>query len=135
VRAEAGHGAPRAWAFECDVLQPGMFHAFFQRAGAPFCIEHLATDPTNPPERMQVAALMVERDGKQVLLPTDATALKPGDRVLFVGDDGTRRLQQRYLSEPGTVAWVCSGSEPSRGLVFRWLESRFRKPAQPGTQR
>lgn len=135
VRAEAGHGAPRAWAFECDVLQPGMFHAFFQRAGAPFSIEHLATDPTNPPERMQVAALMIERDGKQLLLPTDATALKPGDRVLFVGDDGTRRLQQRYLSEPGTVAWVCSGSEPSRGLVFRWLEGRFRKPAAPGTQR
>ncbi len=124
VRAEVGHGSPRAWAFECDVLQPGLFHAFFQRAGTSFRIEHLAIDPTDPPARMRVAALMLEREGRQTLLPPDATALRPGDRVLFVGEDAARRLQQRYLTEPGTVAWVCSGSEPPRGFVFRWWQGR-----------
>ncbi|MCC7217408.1 MAG: NAD-binding protein [Burkholderiales bacterium] len=134
VRAEVGQGSPRAWMLECDVLQPGMFHAFFQRAGMSFRIEHLATDPTNPPERMRVAALMLERDGTPTLLPPDAIALKPGDRVLFVGDDVARRLQQRYLTEPGTVSWVCTGSEPPRALVFRWLERRFRKPERSGSE-
>ena len=32
VRREVGEGSPHAWTFECDVLQPGMFYAFFQRA-------------------------------------------------------------------------------------------------------
>ena len=110
VRREVGDGAPRAWTFECDVLQPGMFSAFFQRVGAPFRISHLMADPTLPKERLRAAALMLERDGKGRLLPDDDTLLKPGDRILFVGDDIARRLQQRYLTEPGTIAWVCSAA-------------------------
>lgn len=125
IRREVGDGAPRPWTFECDVLGPGMFHAFFQRGGAPFTIGHLTLDPTDPRERMRCAALMLERDGAPILLPADDTQLRPGDRLLFVGEDGARRLQQRYASEPGTVAWVCSGTEPARGYVFRWLQQRF----------
>jgi hypothetical protein len=124
VRRESGEGAPRAWAFDCDVLQPGLFHAFFQRVGAPFRIAYLCADPTNPLERMHVAALMLERNGRSELLPAEDRLLKPGDRLLFVGDETARHLQQRYLTEPGTVAWVCSGTEPPRGWVFRWLHKR-----------
>jgi hypothetical protein len=126
IRTEVGDGSPRAWRFDCDVLQPGMFYAFFQRVGAPFTIGHLRNDPTNPRERMRVAALMLEREGGDRLLPDDDMLLKPGDRILFVGDDVARRLQQRYSLEPGTVAWVCSGSEPPRGWIFRWWHQRFR---------
>jgi Trk K+ transport system NAD-binding subunit len=120
VRAEVGDGAPRAWTFECDVLQPGMFGAFFQRDGEPFRIAHLAADPTAPPERLKVAALMLERGGQRQMLPAADTALKPADRILFVGDAVAQRLQRRYLVEPGTIAWVCSGREPPRSLIFRW---------------
>jgi len=120
VRTEAGDGAPRAWRFECDVLQPGMFSAFFQRNGEPFRIAHLTADPTAPAERLNVAVLMLERGGRQHLLPPSDTQLKPADRILFVGDAAAQRLQRRYLTEPGTVAWVCSGEEPPRSLIFRW---------------
>ena len=130
VRKEVGDGSPHSWAFECDVLQPGMFFAFFQRIGAsPFRIDQLLADPTNPGVRMRVTPLMLEREDKTILLPAEDTALKPGDRILFAGDDVARRLQQRYLTEPGTVAWVCSGSEPARGFIFRWLEQRRRASA------
>ncbi|MEO8346438.1 MAG: TrkA C-terminal domain-containing protein, partial [Betaproteobacteria bacterium] len=110
-------------------LQPGMFYAFFQRAGAPFRVQHLLADPTNPGARMHVTPAMLERAGETLLLPSDDTLLKPGDRILFMGNDVARRLQQRYLIEPGTVAWVCSGSEPARGFLFRWWEQRQRAQA------
>lgn len=126
VRAETGEGAPQAWVFSCDIMQPGMFTAFLQRNGDPFRISHLVTDPTNPAERMPIAALMLERGGAREILPVAATELKPGDRILFVGDDASSRLQHRYLTEPGTVTWVCSGTEPARGFFFRWLEQRRR---------
>ena len=129
VRAGGGRGLAAAWTFECDVLQPGMFYAFFQRAGAPFRIAHLLADPTNPAERLRATPLMLEREGEARLLPADDTPLKPGDRILFAGDDPARRLQQRYLTEPGTVAWVCSGSEPARGLIFRWWQRRRARQA------
>jgi Trk K+ transport system NAD-binding subunit len=126
VRREVGEGSPHCWAFDCDVLMPGMFYAFFQRGGAAFRIQHLLADPTNPGAPLRATALMLERDRSTRLLPAADEALKPGDRILFAGDDGARRLQERYLTEPGTVAWVCSGSEPARGLIFRWLEQRRR---------
>jgi Trk K+ transport system NAD-binding subunit len=129
VRSDVGEGSPHSWAFECDVLQPGMFFAFFQRPGAPFFIRQLLADPTNPGVRMRVTALMIEREGMTQLLPPDDLPLKPGDRILFAGDDVSRRLQKRYLTEPGTVACVCSGSEPARGFIFRWWEQRRRANA------
>ncbi len=125
IRAAVGDASPRAWTFDCDVLGPGMFFAFFQRGGAPFTLRHLMLDPTDPETRMACAALMLERDRTRLLLPPEDTPLRPGDHVLFVGEDSARRLQQRYLSEPGTVAWVCSGTEPLRGYVFRWWQRHF----------
>jgi hypothetical protein len=107
VRKEVGDGSPHSWAFECDVLQPGMFFAFFQRIGEPFRIHQLLADPTNPGVRMRVTPLMLEREGRTELLPLEDTTLKPGDRILFAGDDVARRLQQRYLTEPA----------PSRGYA------------------
>jgi hypothetical protein len=107
-----------------------MFYAFFQRIGASsFRIAQLLCDPTNPGVRMRVTPLMLEREGATILLPPEDTPLKPGDRILFAGDDVARRLQMRYLTEPGTVAWVCSGSEPPRGFIFRWWEQRRRANA------
>lgn len=124
VREASGDCAPLAWAFECDVMQPGMFSAFFQRAGAPLRIDHLAMDPVNPLERLCVTALLLERGGDALPLPDETTELKPGDRILFVGDQRARHQQARYRYEPGTVALVCSGVEPPRSALFRWWRRR-----------
>ncbi len=129
VRREVGDGAPRAWTIVCDAMRPGIFRALFQHSGEPFTIAHLVTDPMVRQDRMHASALMLERSGKVQLLPPDDLALKPGDRVLFVGNDIARRLQQRYLDEPSTVEWVRSGSEPPRGLLFRWWRQRVMKHA------
>jgi len=126
VRDEVGTGAPSAWSFDCDVLQAGMFNALFQSAPAVFRIAHLLADPTDPQVRMPVAALMLERQGAFELLPSAESALKPGDRILFVGDSSSRRLQRRYLTEPGTVSWTVSGNEPPRSFVFRWWDRHSR---------
>ncbi|MBL8376324.1 MAG: NAD-binding protein [Burkholderiales bacterium] len=126
VLAGSGEGAPQAWTFVCDVMEPGMFAAFFQRSGDALAIEHLLLDPTSPGERLPASALMLERGGQIHTLPADDTVLKPGDRLLFVGLDEARALQSRYLYEPGAVAWVCSGREPPRGLIFRWWAQHSR---------
>ena len=124
VHAESGDGAPNAWTFECNTMLPGMFAAFFQHAGHELRISHLLSDPTGPEQRLPGTALMIERADNVILLPDPDTAVKPGDRVLFVGSPTTRRLQRRYLEEPGTVSWVLTGHEPPRGYVFRWWQLR-----------
>ena len=135
VHEAAGEGAPLAWTFECDVMQAGMFSAFFQRTGAPLCVGHLTSDPVSPDERLRTTALMFERAGEAALLPDDATLLKPGDRILFVGDERARRQQARYLYEPGTVMRVCSGQEPPRSALFRWWQGRAGAGAAASVQK
>lgn len=103
-----------------------MLAAFFQHAQHGFSIAHLLRDPTIPEHPMRVCPLMLERGESVVLLPTTDRKLKPGDRILFVGASMSRRLQRRYLVEPGTVSSVLTGHEPPRSYVFRWWERRVR---------
>ena len=121
IQAEVGNGAPRAWAFICDIMQPGMFGAFFQGQGERLTIGHLTRDPADSDRPLEAVPLMLDRRGEHTLLPPADLPLKPGDQVLFVGSDDAMRVQQRFLSEPGTIQWVRTGTEPPRGWVFRQL--------------
>ena len=128
ILEEVGDGSPSAWTFGCNVMEPGMFAAFFQNASKPFRIAHLLNDPTDPTVRLPIAALMLERGATVELLPDIDLPLKPGDRILFVGHRSARNLQQRYLMEPGTVFWTLSGAEPPSGHFFRWWRRRLGGP-------
>ncbi len=122
-----GEGAPRAWRFQCDVMQPGMFAAFFQRQGEPLRIQHLLADPVDPSSRLAAVALMCERRQESILLPPDDMALKPGDHLLFVGRDAARQLQSRYLSDPHSVEFALTGVEPPRSWLLRRLAEHRRR--------
>ncbi|MEZ5653667.1 MAG: NAD-binding protein [Burkholderiaceae bacterium] len=121
IQTEVGHGAPRAWTFVCDIMQPGMFGAFFQGQGERLTIDLLTRHPSVAETRLEAVPLMLERRGEHTLMPAPDTGLKPGDQLLFVGSEEAMRVQHRFLSEPGTIQHVRSGSEPPRGWVFRHL--------------
>jgi len=122
-----GKGAPRAWRFQCDVMQPGMFTAFFQKQAEPLRIHHLLADPVDPMARLAAVALMCERRQESILLPPDDMVLKPGDHLLFVGRDLARQLQSRYLSDPRSVEFALTGVEPPRSWLLRRLAERRRR--------
>src|SRR5690606_31884928 len=81
ICAAIGSGAPRAWRFKCDVMEPGMFTAFFQKPGEPLRIRHLLADPVDPTTRIAAVILMCERRQESILLPADDMVLKPGDHL------------------------------------------------------
>lgn len=127
-----GEGAPRAWRFKCDVMQPGMFTAFFQKQGESLRVHHLLADPADPLSRLPAVALMCERRQESILLPPDDMVLKPGDHLLFVGRDAAQQLQSRYLSDPRSIEFALTGVEPPRSWVLRRLaEHRRRVKAAP----
>jgi len=127
VTDAVGSGAPRAWRFQCDVMQPGMFTAFFQKPGEPLQVRHLLANPVDPSSRLAAVALMCERRQESILLPPDDLPLKPGDQLLFVGREAARLLQQRYLTDPHSVEFALTGAEPPRSWVLRRLAERHRR--------
>ncbi len=128
IQAHVGNRAPRAWAFGCDIMQPGMFSAFLQGSGGDrLAIAHLLRDPANRDERLHAVALMLERRGEQLLLPDEQLELKAGDQILFVGADEALTRQQSYLKDPGAVHYARTGVERPRTWVFKQWNRWFKR--------
>jgi len=121
IQMSLGSRAPRSWTFHCDIMQPGMFAAFFQSAGEPFQIRHLQTHPHAINEVLVCLPLMLERRGKQTLLPDADTVLEPGDRILFVGDEDALAQQPVFLTDAYAVGYARTGVEEPRSWLFRRL--------------
>ena len=126
IHDSLGTLAPRAWSFHCDVMQAGMFAAFFQSDGQPFHISHLQTHPVTDGTPLACMPLMLVRNGVIGLLPESSTRLQPGDHVLFVGHDQAQLLQQRFLLDASAVHFVRDGVEVPRSWLFRYLQHRQR---------
>ncbi|MEZ5741534.1 MAG: NAD-binding protein [Burkholderiaceae bacterium] len=127
IQEHLGNGAPRAWSFNCDIMQPGMFGAFYQGGGDKLSIRHLGRDPADIEVALEAVPLMLERKGERTLLPEEQTILRPGDQLLFVGTDHAMARQQQFLLEPGAVQYARTGIEPPRGWVFKQWR-RFKRP-------
>ena len=65
------------------------------------------------------------------ILPAADTALAVGDTVLFAGAEEVQRLQERFVWDPGLIAFVRNGVEPPRSAVFRWWAARRARAAAP----
>lgn len=126
IQESLGKTAPRAWGFHCDVMQAGMFAAFFQSEGQIFQISHLQTHPGTDGLPLACIPLMLLRNGIVGLLPESSTQLQPGDHILFVGDDEAQRLQMRFLHDPAAVHFVRDGVEVPRSWLFRYLQHKRR---------
>jgi Trk K+ transport system NAD-binding subunit len=121
IMSTVGNASPRNWEFHCDTLQPGMFGAFFQGYEEPLQIRHLLIDPTDRDRSLVAAALLLVRKGQTLMLPSPGTALKPGDRILFIGRERARVRQLSFLREPGVFDYVRTGVQSPRGWLFRKL--------------
>ncbi|MGH1357270.1 MAG: NAD-binding protein [Burkholderiaceae bacterium] len=122
IQEQAGTKAPRAWMFTCDIMQPGMFGAFFHGQGERLSIGHLSKHPAQNDVALNAVALMLDRRGEHTLLPEPDVTLKPGDHILFVGSDEAMAVQQEYLRDPRAVQFVRTGIDEPRAWIFRWLK-------------
>ena len=127
IQDNVGSGAPRAWKFTCDIMQPGMFGAFFQGQGDRLAISHLLRHPSRADQMINAAALMLDRRGEQTLLPGPDVELKPGDHILFVGSEEAMRVQQEYLRDPRALQFVRTGAEEPRAWIFRQINRWMKK--------
>lgn len=137
VMATVGNAAPRNWAFHCDPTQPGLFNAFFRnRGGCALTIEQILRDPRHHENRLTALAVMLVRRGERILLPDPSTELRPGDRLLFMGQETARQLQLNFLEDPLAVDYVRTGIQQPRGWLFRRLEAwwRMRQEARQARQ-
>lgn len=120
-----GTQAPFVWTFECDIFHIGMFSAFCRGFGTHFKLFELSLDPHTFGEKLPCLPLMLEREDTFYLLPDLNMELQAGDRILFVGSNTAKRLQQRFLDDASTFDFVRHGVEQPRTWLFRKLKARI----------
>ncbi|HQR02758.1 MAG: potassium channel protein [Proteobacteria bacterium] len=79
----------------------------------------LLRDNRNRDDTLPVVPLLLERDGKPLLLPAEDELLIAGDRLLFAAPEGTRRDVELTLQNGNAMEYVLSGRE-SGGWLWQW---------------
>lgn len=122
LRAVVGERVPYAWRVDCDLTRLGLRHSLAEQQQPPLTVGHLLRDPDDPAALIPALALLLQREGKDLLLPDSTMALALGDRVLFVGAADAEALQCRVLDDDVAIDFVRTGHEPPRTWVGRWIE-------------
>ena len=136
LRERVGTRSPQIWALRIDDEQ------------APAVCERLAVGPPETPVVLPLGDLLREpgdrqapiaaravlllRDGRDLLMPSDELPLKADDRILFVGRGEARRRQALSLFDANVLRYVCTGRDTPGGWLFT------RRPAggpSPGDDR
>lgn len=122
IRDVAGNTVPHIWLVECDPGRLGLRHALIEQTQPALTIAHLLADPEDRSTRIPATPLLLLRNGRDLLLPDEATLLQSGDRLLFAGADGAQALQSQLLDDDVAIDYVRTGQEPPRTWLGRWLQ-------------
>lgn len=113
---------PEVWTVA--VTPAGAPAAWREAAADALRLEHLLADHANREARLDAIALLLERGGRDTLLPEEATRLEGGDAILFCGTGAARARQLFAAANRNAMHYVTTGEIP-HGPVWSWLVRRM----------
>ena len=121
---------PDVWDIAIDRHStPAVHDALTERR--PFNIGVLLRDNADRDETLPAIVLMIEREGRTVLLPDNDFALKPGDAILLAGQHSVRSILKLTLQNANALHYVLTGEDRRGGWVWHYLASRPAKQGRP----
>jgi hypothetical protein len=93
-------------------------------AGRQIRLDALLRDPTDRVEALAAMPLMVEREGRALVLPEGDAALVAGDRLLLAGQHEGRSRFELTVQNANVLEYVLTGSDHSGGWLWQRLAGR-----------
>ncbi len=121
LREVIGDTVPYIWGVRIAPELLGVAHVFGERPEPQFELSHLMADPGQRNVKLPVVALMLNRAGKDILLPDVNMPLVKNDRIVFAGSPEVERLQRRTLADDVVIDYLRTGKEPPRTWLGRLL--------------
>lgn len=127
LRKRVGTRSPRAWTIRIDREEaPAVWQRLHEGEPAT-TLGDLLRDPGDREQALEACALLIVREGRELLLPGDETALAEDDRILIAGRGQARRRLEYSLFDANVLRYVCTGRDTPGGWVFR--RRRASKPS------
>ncbi len=117
---------PYSWVISISNINA---HAVMQRfdQGENIYLHYLIREPSNRKEKLDCIALMIQRDGMEIILPDDKTLIYPHDRILFAGNISTKSKINSILTSRETLHYTATGNHLPSSFFWRWITRRFAK--------
>ena len=120
LQSAVGDEAPHLWRVGlCS--QEAQAATEFLGSGKALALGDLTRDPYSLSSSLSCVALMIERAGESIVLPSNAEAVQHGDELVFCGTEESKRLLIATLNNPYTLHYLVTGADLPRGYVFGWL--------------
>jgi Trk K+ transport system NAD-binding subunit len=123
IETLCGGVTPETWSFVIDQKHAGAVYAALDR-GEEVRVSHLQRAPTDRQQGLSCIALLLDRGGKNYMLPDPELPLQRGDRILFTARAGTRQVMSWIRHNPKALEYVVNGNEFPDGAIWRWLARR-----------
>jgi Trk K+ transport system NAD-binding subunit len=117
---------PYSWVVSINNTKTRAFMERFNQ-GENIYLHYLIREPSNRKAKLNCVALMIKRDGKEIILPDDKTLIYPHDRILFAGNILTKTKINSILTSRETLHYTATGNHLPASYFWRWITRRFGK--------
>ena len=115
-------GSKPADIWRVEITAGGNAVAELKERGINVTFQDLARHPADRNSGLALLALVLQRNGKTIMLPDRSRELQTGDRILFCGTEKARRLLSATLNNPYTLYYLHTGEDEPRSWFARWLD-------------
>ncbi|MDX1607580.1 MAG: NAD-binding protein, partial [Candidatus Competibacterales bacterium] len=128
LRGICGGRTPLIWPVMLDSEEAPAVQLLLQE-GACVTLDRLLREPRGREEKLNCLTLMLWREGKEELLPSEDLSLRAGDRLLLCGRPEMREQLEWALYNRNVLEYLLTGEEYPDGYIWRWLAHRHQQRA------
>jgi len=118
-----GEAVPETWAVTIDARNAPAVMELMAK-GVTVTLENLTQDPADREHRLDLVALMLNRNDQQILVPPTSTPLLEGDRILFCGRPAAKSALPSVLNNAKALTYIVDGIEVPDSYIWRWFTKK-----------
>ncbi len=119
--SDCGENAiPDTWVVSPDYQDTPAFLERWNRGDTVY-LHHLIREPTDRKTKLSCVPLLLQRDGKNILLPDDKTIVRLHDRILCAGTMEAMTKMNRILVSREILHYTMTGQHLPASLFLGWL--------------
>jgi Trk K+ transport system NAD-binding subunit len=114
---------PDSWTLAISRRQtPAVIEMY--RRGYTVTLGMLCTDPRDISSTLPCVPLFLKNHSEDLLIPGNDAVVRPGDRILFCGQQQAETHMRWTTNNFNALNFVCTGKDQPSGYLWRWLTER-----------
>lgn len=129
-----GESIPHIWTLQVDEKEARALCEVL-KLGRVMRVGNLLQDPRQRERQIKAIPLLLKRDNKLLLMPTDDIAIKPGDQILYCGTPGAYRSMHWSLNDLHSLNYIMTYEDTPDGYFWRKFNTFLKRKERRNRRR